>query len=457
MNLSFIRFLCVLACCSPLFSQTPVQPRVETEEEVYRYTAADNGAGPMWCHGNTCIVRCNDTVFASGLETIAGAKPLHNCLPLLFARGPAGWKQVYKATERTREPCPLGIFDGGKILLSVNPTLTQPDAYSGPARPEILCFASSQPDKKPEVYRPGWKGTPAFTEHSYRSFAVCRKRNELILFQNIGYDHAEWAFRDAKGNWPAQGKLVWPWGAGYAKPRRIRTCYPAVALDRRAVYFCGVSDIIEPNPEWRAYKKKLTGRNWDYDFRRLFFTWCDDIATGTFHDWIEIASREKTCGWIFPQDLAVLGKGRVLVLWTERALDERLRKRFFPDAKQRYSLVLALIDRGKVIARRRLADGGEGKGGERPGDGRFHTTSDGALYVIYHVSGADTNGTPLNENRLCRVSEKGVPGKTVKIQLKQPFRTFFTNTARAGCAPSSVIDLLGTVGTAVRYARIRIE
>jgi hypothetical protein len=43
----------------------------------------------------------------------------------------------------------------------------------------------------------------------------------LILFQNIGYTHAEWAFRDRSGN-SAQGKLVWPDGKEYPKPQPIR-------------------------------------------------------------------------------------------------------------------------------------------------------------------------------------------------------------------------------------------
>ena len=38
---------------------------------------------------------------------------------------------------------------------------------------------------------------------------------------------------------------------------------------------------------------------WDYDFRRLFFTWCEDLEQGTFHQWIELSSRDHTGGWIF--------------------------------------------------------------------------------------------------------------------------------------------------------------
>ena len=119
-----------------------------------------------------------------------------------------------------------------------------------------------------------WDGSPAFTEHSYRSFAADGSAGELILLQNIGYTHAEWAFCDRSGKWTAQGKLVWPYGHEYDEPQPIRICYLNVALQDRAVFVCGVSDIVEPYRKWREYKRQLTGREWDYDFRRLFFTWC---------------------------------------------------------------------------------------------------------------------------------------------------------------------------------------
>jgi len=41
----------------------PPRPVVEAEEIVYSYTPADNGAGPMWCYGSSCITRVGDRVF----------------------------------------------------------------------------------------------------------------------------------------------------------------------------------------------------------------------------------------------------------------------------------------------------------------------------------------------------------------------------------------------------------
>ncbi|MBN1853217.1 MAG: hypothetical protein JW829_10855 [Pirellulales bacterium] len=48
-----------------------LRPTVEIEEDIYQYEPADNGAGPMWCHGSTCLVRLGENLFASGLEIVS--------------------------------------------------------------------------------------------------------------------------------------------------------------------------------------------------------------------------------------------------------------------------------------------------------------------------------------------------------------------------------------------------
>ncbi|OHB77130.1 MAG: hypothetical protein A2W31_02935 [Planctomycetes bacterium RBG_16_64_10] len=435
----------------------PRQPVVAAEEEVYRFEPANNGAGPMWCHGSTCIVRSGARVLASGIETLAAAKPLNNCLPLLFERTNDGWQLVYRGTGRTREPCPLATFAAGPVFLSINPTRTEPDVPSGPAQPQILQFDLDVPLVHRATLLPEWDGAPPFTEHSYRSLAADGARGELILLQNIGYTHAEWTFRDRHGNWAAHGQLRWPWGAEYDRPQPIRVCYPAVALKDRAVYFCGVSDIVEPYQAWREYKKQHTGKDWDYDFRRLFFTWSDDITTGQFHAWVEVASRDQTCGWIFPSDLYVAPGGDVLVLWTERALDERLRPRFFPSAKQRYALECAVLRRGSIIRRTTLVEGGEGLGGAQPGTARFQVTEDGRLLVFYFVGGVDAQGNALAENRLVEILPDGTLGDPVVVPLQRPLAAFFTATVRAGCRPAPILDVLGSADHTIRYAQIRLD
>ena len=147
----------------------------------------NNGAGPLWCSGSTCLVRIGEAVFASGLETLKDAKPLNNCRWTLFRRGPEGWRlQQIDTNGRTREPCPLVTLAGDELLLSINPTLVADrNIYSGRARPEIVMFSIKAPKSPVETFLPAWDGQPEFTEHSYRSFAAYGPAGSLILFQNI--------------------------------------------------------------------------------------------------------------------------------------------------------------------------------------------------------------------------------------------------------------------------------
>ena len=465
-DISLLLSLTLIAAASLSLLTTPpangagLNPVVEVEDDVYSLQSPDNGAGPMWSYGSSCLTRIGDRVFISAVESIAETKPLNNVRWRLLTRGAGGWDLVATGPGRTREPCPLGCFQDGSLFLSDNPTLTRPDERAGPAQPQIFFLRASRLAAPPEALVPAWDGHPSFTEHSYRSFAADPKRKELILFQNIGYTHAEWTFRDRAGNWSAHGKLKWPWGAEYPTPEPIRVCYPTIALKDHAVYFCGVSDIIEPYPEWREFKKGATGRDWDYDFRRLFFAWSDDIRTGQFHDWIEISSRDKTCGWLTPCDLWVAPDGAVHLLWTERALDVRLRDKFFPGEKQTQALMYAVVRDGKVVLKRPLLIGGEGASGELPGDGRFQITPAGRVYVFCYVSGQTSDGRPVSENRVFEVHPDGTSGEAAVVPLKHPFRKFYTATWRSGSPPSNLLDLYGACegkGDTYSYARLRLR
>lgn len=426
-----------------------VEPTVRVEEEVYRFEPANNGAGPMWCAGNTCIVRHDDQVFASALHTLSDVKPLNNCVPAILMRSDSGWSEVFRSEGLTREPSPLGVVTSGKVLMSENPTVTPRDTYAGPSKPRLVEFSPETQGTTP--LEPVWQGEPRFTEHSYRSFALDATSGEMILLQNIGYTHAEWCFRDRHGAWSRAGKLHWPRAERDGDP--IRICYPAVALKDRRVYFFGVSDVIEPNQAWRAYKHELTGREWDYVFRKLFFTWCDDLSTGEFHDWIEVANVEATGGSLFPNDLCVNSDGIVSVLWSETLMDSRLREAFSLEGEQRHALQFANIHDGKVVQRSSLLTLREKKDGLMPGRARFHVTPDGSVWIIYYVSGS-VSGAPVSENRVARVSLNGRLSSIVSLHLKKPLTNFFTNTARAGCAPSYTLDLLGQVGNTMRYVQI---
>jgi hypothetical protein len=409
----------------------------------------------MWCFGNTCIVRHGDTVYASGVERVAGSIPLNNIRWALWRRDAGGWRQLLRdEIERTREPSPLGIFPDGRLLLSVNPTLTGPGDRSGPAEPRILELVDGDPGPKTNTLLPEWEGKPEFTEHSYRSFALDGANRELFLMQNVGYSHAAWTYLDGEGKWSANGCLYFPWEDGYDTPQHVRICYPTVALRDGSVFLCGVSDIHEPNEKWAEYKRKITGGNWDYDFRRLFYTSCTDVRNGKFEGWIEISSRDATAGWITPCDLWVGPRGRIHVLWLERAIDERLRERFFPGKKQEISLNHGIIYGTRLERREIIAQKREGSSESIPGTGRFHPHPDGRLFVIYSLGREDDIG---RENCLVEILEDGSPGPVISVPLRTPLSRFFTATQRAGCPPSTFIDMLGEHEGTMRYARFDLE
>jgi hypothetical protein len=435
-------------------------PVIEIEEDVYTYIDANNGAGPMWCSGSSCLVRSGDRVFASGLETVAAAKPLNNCRWVLFHRGSGGWERVRVDDGLTREPSPLAAFHDGRVFLSANPTLALgAEPSGGPARPEVFQFAGGDPKAPPVPLRPRWKGAPPFTEHSYRSFAADGTTGELVLFQNVGYSHAAWTFRDGAGSWSAQGELKWPWGAEYDTPGPVRVCYPNVALRGRAVHFVGVSDVVEPYKAWREFKRELTGQQWDYDFRRLFYTWTRDITTEPFAEWVEIASRDKTAGSVSPGDLWLAPNDDVHLLWSERAIDERLRAGFFPEAKQSHALNYAVIREGKVVRRRTLMDSTEDKPGIAGSAGRFHVTPDNRLFVVCYVSGTEAGARSVAENRILEILPDGAAGAPVRLPLAKPFTSYFTTTVRSGSPPSQTLEMLGPrlgVHNAISYARVRL-
>lgn len=445
-------------------SISPLTAKVEIEEDIYSFTPAENGANPLWCHGNTTLARLDDQVFATGLETIPGAKPLNNCRWTLWRRGDRdqGWQKIYTDAERTREPSPLAVDQKKRIFVSANPTRTPPDEYGGPAEPQILEFDGRQPALPPIVHRPRWLGEPldpwTFTEHSYRSFAADGRRGEMLLLQNSGHKSAFWSFRGAVGAASVFGELVWPWGAEYAKPEPIRICYPNVALVKRAAYVCGVSDIVEPNPAFREFKFQLTGSKWDYDFRRLFFTWTPDITRQPFREWTEIASREATCGWVQPCDLRAEDDELVHLLWHEKSCDVRLREKFFPGTPLTISLEYALVREGKVLRRRTLARQAEGARDPIPLFARFHPAQDGRLLVVAGFQDKPEDPAGLR-NRIFEIGVDGAPGEMTALDLKRPFKSFFTATPRAGSKPSAVLDLLGMgAGKAntVQYARVRL-
>ena len=443
----------------------PFQTAVEAEEPIYTYREPNNGAGPLWCFGSTCIADAAGKVFVSGQETIPGIKPLNNVRWMLFVRDAGKWRLAAKdPVDRTREPSPIVTLPENRILMSVNPTMTEFDCERGPSFPRILEFDASSPGLPVREYVPQWCEPVTFNEHSYRNFAADRNSGEFILFQNRDYDRAYWALSDKNMNWTS-GKLFWPVEMMYGKKTEIRICYYNVLLSKGAVHIFGTSDIKEPNPVWMARKKEITGREWDYDFRRLFYAWTPDIRQEPFSDWIEIASREATCGNERNCDIYVDNDGAVHFLWWEKSVDERLRNEFFSRENLVHSLNYARYKNGRREFQTIIARAGENLGSisdwkEVTGYwGRFHIASDRRLFVVFSESGKDGSGKPVTANYILLVSRDGI-SMPERISLAYPLNYFFNNTIRAGSPPSDTIELYGTAASdnyCMRYAAIRLK
>lgn len=423
---------------------------VVVEEDIYTFEAANNGAGPLWCHGSTIVARWKDGLYVVVLETLEDHVPLNNCRWVLYHRDQSGWQRVHADdTGRTREPSPLVILDDGQLVVSANPTLTDEGAYSGPARPMAFVFDGDNPRGAHRVEYPAWREMPAFSEHSYRTVVADAQAGQVLYMQNVGYDSAHMSLRDRTGAWRGIGQIVWPRGDEYEDPQPLRLCYPNVVLRGGSAHFLGVGDIVEPVAAWREEKFRQSGREWDYVFRRLFYATTPDMANAPFGPWVELVNLDATAGAVRSGDIHVDDSGLVHVLWSQTNADARLRSTFFPDVEIEHALFYATLRDGQVVSRVPLAKAGEG-GPPVPQVARFHHTPDGRVFVLASFAGV---------LRLGRLYEGRVDWRDVPLE-RPLVGTFVTATQRAGNAPSNQIDIVGQVAGQDRtlsYAQIRVK
>lgn len=422
-------------------------PRIEVEEAIYDFAPANNGASPLWAFGSPCMVRRGDTVFVSGLDTIAGVKILNNCRWALHRRDRDGWKRVL-ADEKglQREPCPIGLYPDGRLALSTNPTLTPRDTYNGPSDPQVLLLSSKDLRKTPAMLRPDFSGQPRLTEHTYRGLAVDGRRGELIVLHNngSGAPQAHWVFLDRRGAWRNRGVVSYP----------IRGCYPLVALRNETAHVFAVGDVMEPVAGWRKWKfQQSGGRQWDYVFRRLFYVLNPSAAAGQFGGGVEIENVDQTAGHLRNLDLWLADDGAAHVLYLARNVASvAMRDKFFPGLAIKISLVHAVIRGGRVERRQTLLEGGDAQGGDAPVLARFHAAASRRLFVFASLAS--------KQNRLFAIPPDESAPTSVTVDLKHPFTNFFTATERGGSKPSNLLDLMGVAAGAdqntIRYARIRL-
>jgi hypothetical protein len=447
--------VCFVSCLSVLYAadskEQGFSSTVEVEEVVTRYTPANNGAGPMWCYGSTVIARQGGDVFLSTIETGEGVPLLCNTRWQFWHCSADGWKLEQVEKEyRQREPCPLVVFKDGPVFLSVNPSTEPPGTKYGPCKPLVLQFDPANPVAPAKINQPAWADGTYFTDHSYRGFAADGANSELLLL-NINAKTSEQfvSYRGSNGKWHEKGTITFP----------IRACYPQVALRDGAAYVMAIGDIVEPVEEWRKLKYEKLKRDWDYVFRRLFYTYTEDIRTAGFCEPIEIDTAEKTCGYIRNLDLYIDETGAAHLLYTKQPHQyDFIRDKYFPAETMKTYLEHVIVKDGKVLSRQTLAERPAGSNGFEPSFGRFHIDSSGQLYVI--ASGTIIkNGQRISGNFLALIPAGKNKPMFERIELKHPFGNFFTNTPRGGSKPSDIIDIFGIAddGPNLRYARIRIN
>jgi len=446
--------------------------RVVAEEILSRYQEPNNGAGPMWCYGSPALVRDGGTVFASVPAVGRNVPPLCNTRWQLFRRPDgARWERVAEDPGyREREPCPLARLGPGQIVLSTNPAVRLRErAKDGTERffcqPRLLLFRSEAPSEPAAVLTPDWGAEHAFTEHSYRGVSADPRVGHVLLLHIVEGRGQAWCLMDREGATLGNGLLRFP----------LRACYPQVALRGRAAYVLAVSDVVEPVPAWRDFKRKVTGREWDYDFRNLFFTWTPDVTEEPFSPILTVASRDETAGYLRNPDLYVDAEGDAHVLYLDRNIwHASMREKFFPGLEISIALKYCRIRRGQVVARRTLVLAEEDTGprsGRRDATGfaafvprgpvptcaAFHATPDGHVLALYHLDGAEAGrpeATGIYALQLLPVPDRA----PVRLNLTYPLHTFFCASTRAGGEPADVIDLygLGPDPLTIGYAQVAV-
>ena len=428
-----------------------VRCAVEVEEVVTKYTPANNGAGPLWCYGSTVIARQGSDVFLSVIETGEDVPLLCNTRWQLWHRSEDGWKLAQNEKEyRQREPCPLAVFQGGPVFLSVNPSTEPAGTKYGPCKPLVLEFDRANPAVSAKTHTPAWADGTYFTDHSYRGFAADGAKGELLLL-NINAKTSEQfvSYRHSNGQWYEKGTITFP----------VRSCYPQVALRDGSAHVMAIGDIVEPVAEWKKLKYEKLKSDWDYVFRRLFYTYTNNIRSTGFSAPIEIDTVEKTCGHIRNLDLYIDETGAAHLLYLKQPHQYGfIRDKYFPGETMKVYLEYVVVKNGKVLSRRTLAEKPGGPADFEPSFSRFHISSAGELYVI--AAGTSiVNGQRTYGNFLGRIPAGNNKPKFERMELKHPFGTFFTNTPRGGSKPSDIIDIFGIANDNpnLRYARIHIE
>lgn len=441
--------------------------KIVAEDTVCGYDNPNNGAGPLWCFGARTIARVNDTVYAVSYDVSPTEIPLCNTRWVLYRRRDgAGWERVNAGPRYDeREPCMIARFPGERLAISVNPaqepTYTLEDGRQGwRTQPGVLLLDAATPERILSSMPLVWDHPHEFSEHSYRAFASDAGSGACFMANQVPIRHDYWhayGYYDGDGRPLRQGLLTFP----------MRGCYQQVAVRNKAVYVWANSDEHEPNAAWAQYKREFTGREWDYDFRQVFFKWTPDITEVDFSETLTVFSRDDISGYVRNLDLWVDADGDAHLLFLDRtAYYAFMRDRFFPGMPITTALKYARIHKGRVADRQTLLEAVEDMQatpakqengeydpvmlGSVPLWGVFHATPDGRLFILWYQSGEAAG------NYICQL----LPSRTtpMRLPLEKPLKHFHNANENNGHLPSCTIDLYGVPeqDSEMRYAQIAL-
>jgi len=396
----------------------------------------ENGADPSWSRGNSPIIRVGNRVFLTNPRVHAERRPLNRTTMELWEKQDGGaWQLVYEDEDVfQREPCPIACIGGARLVVTANVPAQEyaPDeeTMDTDCIPTLYVFDISGPVRKIASIRLQWDQEDyAFWEHSYRGFAVDRERG-LLFLDNIEYsEEARFCYTllDRQLRCIKNGKLHFP----------KRCCYHTIAAKDGEIYLFGIQDIKEPNSVWRDYKRQMTGREWDYDFRILYMNYCSDIEKGEFEPSVRICDRDDTCGWVFPLDCCYDANGDMLLLVsTQNVYPAFMRERFFPGVAPEATLEMYRFSRGKLLEKTCIARSGDTESATAF-TGCFHTAASGEVYAVWCKHRDVPEDDIASGAYLSRVNDLHLP----PLRLMDDTGWLFGSKVRLGAAPCDRIDI----------------
>ena len=414
------------------------------------------GTKLLWNKGTSPIALHGDVIYITVPKQNINVKPLSDRKWILYRKifGADNWEQIAEGEKyNEREPFPLGML-GSYPVFSINPAfkfkkLRKDGNIAYYTKPALIIIK----DGKKEKIIPEWDKDYKFFTHSYRGFAIDGNNGNIFMSQQVPigdevYGQA-WTVVDSKGKTINNGLFRFP----------DRGCYPVLSINGNQAYGIFDNDIVEPNEEFRKLKKKITHRNWDYVYQKIYLAYSNDVLNGKFSSVVTLDSCTETAGSMRALDLWNLPNGDVFVLYHKISTQwPFIRDKYFPGKPIVVSLEVAHLRNGKVIGKKTLIKAEDGLKAwkdykaiddlsepdvwtktPKPNWGRFYSPDGKQLFLIWEQK--DFNGKETG-NYIKRIYPS--MGKSIRIPLKQELTLFSLPSSNNGCSPSNKIVIYGT-------------